>query len=140
MAILKSMAVIGKLRPRVARANTVELDTLADEIAEQSGFDRGDSRAFAYKFSQALIRHLQFGDYVKLGEIGSFYVDCDSHKAIKVNYRPSKDIKQAVADNFKGQINNPTHTGLDEEGYVALWLELHPEDTVIMRDGSARTK
>jgi hypothetical protein len=29
--------------------------------------------------------------------------------------------------------------GLDDEGYVQLWLEKNPGDTVIMRDGTRRT-
>ena len=58
----------------------MELDELADEIAEQSGFDVSDARDFAYKFGSALIRHLKLGNSVKLGEIGSFRVSCDKNK------------------------------------------------------------
>ena len=77
MAEINILAVISKLRPRVKRGRTFDLDDLADEIAEQSGFDKGDARDFGYKFAKALINHLKFGDYVKLGDIGSFSVSCD---------------------------------------------------------------
>jgi hypothetical protein len=40
---------------------------------------------------------------------------------------------------FRGSFINGENTGLDEEGFAARWLELHPEDTVVMRDGTTRT-
>ena len=40
MAEINVIAVISKLRPKVKQGRVTELDDLADEIAEQSGFDR----------------------------------------------------------------------------------------------------
>ena len=139
MAELTILSVISKLRPKVQRGRTIELDDLADEISEQSGFDRGDSRDFAYKFSNRLIQHLKLGDYVRMGELGSFGVGCDKDKRLKVNYRASKVIKDQLATDFKGRFINGEYAGVDEEGFAQAWLTLNPEDTVIMRDGSTRT-
>ncbi|MCB9420138.1 MAG: hypothetical protein H6667_10050 [Ardenticatenaceae bacterium] len=139
MAEINILAVISKLRPRVKRNRTYDLDDLADEIAVQSGFDKGDARDFAYKFSQALISHLKFGDYVKLGDIGSFAISCNKDKDLKVVYKASKDIKGQLTTGFRGGFVNSQNAGLDMEGYAQLWLEEHPEDTVIMRDGTTRT-
>jgi nucleoid DNA-binding protein len=139
MAEVKIISIISKLGPKVERGHTIELDTLADEIAEQSGFDRGDARDFAFKFSQALIRHLKLGDYVKLGEIGSFSVSCDNTKELKVNYRASNAIKAELERDFRGDFVNGNNAGLNDEGYAALWLLSNPDDTVVMRDGSTRT-
>ena len=139
MAQVTILTVTSKLRPRVNRGRTVELDDLADEIAEQSGFDRGDARDFAYKFSQALINHLKLGEYVKMGDIGNFSVSCDKNKKLKANYRAAKGIKDTLLTDFRGTFTNSGNAGLDEEGFAARWLELHPEDTVVMRDGSTRT-
>ncbi len=119
MADIKLISVISKLRPRVERGCTIELDTLADEIADQSGFDRGDARDFVYKFSQALIRHLKVGDYVKLGEIGSFSVSCNADKKLKVNYRASREINNRLAMDFQNDLTNGGNVGLDDEGYAA---------------------
>jgi hypothetical protein len=139
MAEIKLIAVIGKLRPRVKRGRTTDLDALADEIAEQSGFDKGDARDFAYKFARSLVRHLKLGDYVKIGDIGSFYVTCDSDKNLGVTYLPSKEIEDELDRDFQGAFVNSANAGLDDEGYATLWLAEHPGDTVIMRDGSTRT-
>lgn len=139
MAEIKIIAVISKLRPKVKRGHVIELDDLADEIAEQSGFDRGDARDFAYKFAQGLVSHLKYGDYVKLGDIGGFGVSCDKNKKLKATYRAAKAINDELEDDFRGEFVNGENAGLDEEGYAQRWLELHPEDTVIMRDGSTRT-
>jgi hypothetical protein len=79
------------------------------------------------------------GDYVKMGDIGSFSVSCDKDKKLKANYRAAKGIKDVLATDFRGTFVNGANAGLDEEGFAQLWLELHPEDTVIMRDGSTRT-
>jgi nucleoid DNA-binding protein len=139
MAEIKIIAVIGKLRPKVKRGRTVSLDDLADEIAGQSGFDRGDARDFAYKFARGLVNHLKYGDYVKLGEIGNFYLSCDKDKRVRVAHRASNELNRELAQEFRGQFVNGENAGLDDEGYAGRWLELHPEDTVIMRDGSSRT-
>jgi nucleoid DNA-binding protein len=139
MAEVHILSIISKLRPRVVRRDVIELDDLADEIAVQSGFDRGDSRDYAYKFFQRLINHLKRGDYVKLGEIGSFSVSCNKDKKLNVSYRASKDIKNQLQFDFRGEFQNNQYAGLDEEGFASAWLELHPEDTVVMRDGSTRT-
>lgn len=139
MAEIKILGVITKLRPKVKRGRTVDLDNLADEIATQSGFDRGDARDFAFKFAQALVGHLKLGDYVKMGDVGSFSVSCDKDKNLRVNYRTSKQIQDELDRDFQGEFINAGNTGLDEEGYAQRWLELHPEDAVIMRDGSTRT-
>jgi len=139
MAEINIIAVIGKLRPKVKRSRTVDLDDLADEIAEQSGFDRGDARDFAYKFARGLINHLKFGDYVKLGEIGNFYVTCDKDKNLRVAYRSSTVVDKELTHDFRGEYTEGENAGLDDEGYAQLWLELNPGDTVIMRDGSTRT-
>ena len=131
--------MISKLRPKVERGRTAELDDLADEIADQSGFDRGDARDFVYKFSQSLINHLKLGDYVKMGDIGNFSASCDKDKNLRANYRAAKGIKDVLATDFRGKFINSGNAGLDDEGFAQRWLQLHPEDAVIMRDGSTRT-
>jgi len=138
MSDVNIIAVIAKLRPRIARNRRVTLDDLADEIAGQSGFDRGDARDFAYKFSKSMVNHLRFGDYVQLGDMGGFSVSCDKNKKLKVNYRTSKAISGELTTDFRGNFVNGANNGLDDEGFAALWLEEHPEDAVIMRDGSTR--
>ena len=44
MAEINIPSVISKLCPRVQRGRRIDLDDLVDEIAVQSGFDRGDAR------------------------------------------------------------------------------------------------
>ncbi|MCP4540036.1 MAG: hypothetical protein GY832_23105, partial [Chloroflexi bacterium] len=97
------------------------------------------ARDFAFKFAQSLIDHLKLGNYVKMGDMGSFSVSCDKDKQLNVNYRASKEIKYELDRDFQGEYTNAGNAGLDDEGYAQLWLELHPEDTVIMRDSSTRT-
>lgn len=139
MADINILGVISKLRPKVKVRGNVTLDSLADEIAEQSGFDRGDARDFAYKFANGLIRHLTQGDSVKLGEIGSFRVSSDKNKKLKCTYRASKEINNALLTQFAGEIVNGKNAGLDDMGFARVWLTDNLDDTVIMRDGSQIT-
>ena len=138
MSDIHIITVINNLRPRIERTRKVTLDDLADEIAKQSGFDRGDARDFAYKFAQSMVSHLKFGDYVQLGDIGGFAVSCDKDKNLKVNYRAAKAITAELGQDFRGSFVNGVNANLDDEGFAALWLEEHAEDRVIMRDGSTR--
>ncbi|MCA9921114.1 MAG: HU family DNA-binding protein [Anaerolineales bacterium] len=139
MAEINILAVISKLRPRVVRNRAFNLDDLADEIAIQSGFDKGDARDFAYKFAQGLINHLKFGDYVKLDDIGSFSVSCNKDKVLKISYRASNEIKAMLKTDFRGAFSNGQNAGLNVEEFAQLWLADHPEDTVVMSDGTTRT-
>jgi hypothetical protein len=50
----------------------------------------------------------------------------------------SEVIDGELDTDFKGQVANRENAGLDDEGFAQRWLELHPEDTVVMRDGSTR--
>lgn len=139
MAEIQILGVISKLRPRVKQGHTIDLDDLADEIAYQSGFDRGDARDFTFKFARTLVDHLKYGNYVKLGELGSFRVSCDKNRNLNVSYRATPAVKTELANGFRGEFINGANAGLDEEGFAELWLEQNPEDTVIMRDGTTRT-
>ena len=139
MADINILGVISKLRPKVKVSRNITLDLLADEIAQQSGFDRGDARDFAYKFASGLIHHLRQGDSVKLGEIGRFRVSSDKDKRLRCAYRPSKEINNALQAKFEGKMVNGQNAGLDDMGFARVWLTDNPDDTVIMRDGSRIT-
>ena len=113
MPQIKIIAVIGKLRPKVKQGRLVDLDDLADEIAAQSGYDRGDARDFAFKFARAMVEHLRYGDYVKMGEMGNFYLSCDKDKKLRVVYRASREVNDWVARGFRGEFVNGENAGLE---------------------------
>ncbi len=140
MAEVALISIISKLRPRVKRGRSKTLDDIADEIAERSGFDQGDVRSIGYKFARALIRHLKYADYVRMGDLGNFYVTCDKDKKLNARYRASRTINDQIRIDFRGEFVNGENVGLDDEGYVQLWLDENPGDTVVMRDGTKRTK
>jgi hypothetical protein len=71
--------------------------------------------------------------------IGSFSVTTDVDLDMRVSYRSSRTIDDELDADFKGQIVNRENAGLDDEGFAQRWLALHPEDAVVMRDGSTRT-
>ena len=66
-------------------------------------------------------------------------MSCDKDKQLKAVYRASKAVASRLADDFRGEFVNGENAGLDEAGYARRWLELHPEDTVVLRDGTRKT-
>ena len=54
-------------------------------------------------------------------------------------FRVAQFGRKPVAQ-YRAKIDiNGGNAGLDDEGFAQRWLELHPEDTIIVRDGSTRT-
>ncbi len=141
MSEVNILTVINKLRPKVERKKIVKLNNLVDEAVEQVvDVNRRAARELAARITDVLIGHLKQADYVKFGDVGSLSVSCDKDKKLRVNYRASKSINDALAQDFKGTFLNNENVGLDEEGYARRWLEQHPEDAVVMRDKTTRTK
>lgn len=140
MSDVNILTVINQLRPKVERGKIVKLNNLVNDIYGKTNLSRRDAHDFARKLTQAIIDNLAQANYVKLGEIGSLSISCDKNQALRVNYRASKAITQDLNEKFKGNFTNSNNIGLDEEGYAERWLEQHPEDTVIMRDKSTRSK
>lgn len=139
MAEIHIISVISKLRPRVAHRSRIPMDVIADEIADESGYDRGTTRDIAYKLARKLVEHLQWGDSVNFAELGDFRIEVDKSLKKMIKYRAAKETSSTLQIDFRGEILLASNVGLDDEGYAARWLEEHPEDTVIMRDGSTRT-
>ena len=71
-------------------------------------------------------------------KIVEFCASFDKDKKLRVVYRAFRDVNDWVRRGFRGEFINGENAGLDDEGYARRWLELHPEDTVVMRDGSTR--
>ncbi len=53
--------------------------------------------------------------------------------------KPSPNLRTAVKA-YQGRFKNTENRGLDDEGFARKWLEGHLDDTVVMRDGSTRTR
>lgn len=136
MAEIKLISVISKLRPRIDRGQSVEFEEIAAEIAEQSGFDRGDALNFAHKFSSRMEHHLMRGRNVKMGDMGTFYVETDKNKKLRVAYRATRAFLKRLQNEFKGSFVNGENAGLEDAGWAQTWLKDNPEDVVVMRDGS----
>ncbi|MDM8528693.1 hypothetical protein QUF58_10875 [Anaerolineales bacterium HSG24] len=142
MSEVNILTVMNRLRPKVQRNKIVKLTHLVDEIIDNDNnvnIDRRDARLFGRKLVETIIAHLNQANFVKLGEIGSISVSCDKDKKLRVNYRASKMIGVILANDFKGDFENAENAGLDEEGFAQRWLNMHPDDVVIMRDKTTRS-
>lgn len=63
-----------KYYPVPVRLGEVTLDQLAEEMADESTVTRHDVKAVLSSLQQHIIRHLQSGRSVRLGDLGSFHV------------------------------------------------------------------
>ena len=59
--------------PQVKTTGTVTLDTLAEEVAELSSLSPGDVKNGVDNLISVMTRHMQSGESVMLGDLGSFY-------------------------------------------------------------------
>ncbi|MDM8519369.1 hypothetical protein QUF64_04925 [Anaerolineales bacterium HSG6] len=142
MSEVNILTVMNRLRPKIQRNKIVKLTHLVDEIIDNDdnvNLGRREARLFGRKLVETIIAHLNQADFVKLGEIGSVSVSCDKDKKLRVNYRASKSIGTILANDFKGDFENTENAGLDEEGFARRWLEMYPDDIVVMRDKTTRS-
>ena len=139
MAEIKIQHVINKLRVRPVREATWDLDDIGRELAKVSEMDTGDAINFTYKLFDIVVEGMNQGIHMNLGKLGVLGVNMDVAGNAKSNFRASPDLRTAVKA-YRGRMKNAGNKGLDDEGFARKWLEEHPDDTVIMRDGSRRTK
>ena len=140
MAEIDIMSVINKLRPRPERKGTLTIEDIGKELAKVSGMDTGDVHNFIYKLSDIITDSVNQGYHVNMGRLGVFGVSCDLDGNTKPTHRASFEFRKAVRTGYEGDFKNPANKGLDDKGFARKWLEDHPKDTVVMRDGSIRTK
>jgi hypothetical protein len=65
--------------------------------------------------------------------------DCDVHGNLRRIFRASPDIRAGFRV-YRGHFKNAKNKELDDEGFARKWLEANPGDTVVMQDGSTRTR
>lgn len=106
--------VLGGGTPRfyasIVRNEKVDLRTLVEEIAESNTLNTADVLAVLESFLQMSTRHLSKGSAIDMGQLGTFSpsiqslpeetagdVDQNSIKRFKVNFRPSRILRDRLA-------------------------------------------
>ena len=139
MAEIKIHSVINKLRIRPVREDTWGLEDIGRELAKVSEMDTGDAINMTYKLFDIVVDGLTRGVHMNLGKLGVLGVTMDVAGTAKPSFRASPDLRTSVKA-YRGRVKNAGNKGLDDEGFARRWLEEHLDDTVIMRDGSQRTR
>lgn len=139
MADIKILSVINKLRIRPVREDTWDVEDIGRELAKVSELDTGDALNIAYKLFDIVVDGVNRGINVTLGKLCTVGVSVDVAGNVKPSLRSTSHLRRAVKT-YQGRFKNAENKGLDEEGFARRWLELNPNDTVIMRDGTTRTK
>ena len=75
------------------RLGQVNINDLAEEMAQESTVTRHDILAVLSSLQQHVIRHLQQGQSVRLGDLGAFHV--------RISSRPSEKEEDVTADNIR---------------------------------------
>ncbi len=139
MPDVKIHTIINKLRVRTVREETWDLDDIGRELAKVSTMDTGDAINYIYKLFDIIIDGVTRGIHMKLGKLCIIGISIDVDGNVKPMLRATSVLRRAVKL-YEGRYKNPENRGLDDEGFARKWLELNPDDRVIMRDGTARTK
>ncbi len=139
MAEIHIVSVINKLRPRPERVDTWDIEDVGKELSKISSMDTGDAVNFIYKLSGILSNCMQEGIHVKLDKFCIVGISCDLDGNVKSTMQPASEIQKA-AQASRVKLKNAENKGLDDEGYARKWLEQNPDDVVIMRDSSRRTR
>ncbi|HNB51030.1 MAG TPA: hypothetical protein PK530_03760 [Anaerolineales bacterium] len=79
------------------------------------------------------------GIHVNLGKLGTMGVTADTQGVVKPTFRASNALRTAVKA-YGGKFKNAANKGLNDEGFAQTWLKNNLNDTVIMRDGTSRTR
>ena len=95
----------------IVRQQPVELRRFATQIAKMSTLTTVDVFAVLESFLEQLSEHLEDGKIVKLGDLGSFSpslaskaededfnVDQHTINRMKINFRPSKELKKRLGN------------------------------------------
>ena len=90
---------------------TTDLDTLTKEIERTSTVNGADIRAVLYALLEIIPDHLEAGNAVQLGEIGSFRINISSNGEDSADKVGSKSIKNCkiiftAGKKFKNVLNN----------------------------------
>ncbi len=139
MAQVSIQTVINKFRVRTVREETWDLDDIGRELAKVSTMDTGDALNFTHKLFDIIVDGVTRGIHMKLGKLCIVGNSIDVDGNVRPALRATSDLRRAVKA-YAGRYKNLENKGLDDEGFAQRWLELYPDDEVIMRDGSIRTR
>ena len=139
MAEIKIQSIINKLRIRTVREDTWDLEDVGKDLAKVSEMDTGDAINFIHKLFDIIVDGVNEGIHMNLGKLCVVGVGCDVDGNVKPTFRASPDLR-AEFRAYRGRFKNSENKGLDDDGFARKWLNENPDDTVIMRDGSTRTK
>lgn len=139
MAEIKIQSVINKLRIRTVHKETWDIDRIGEQLALMSELDAGDAINYTHKIFDIVVDGITQGIHMDLGKLCIIGTDCDVQGNVKATFRASPELRRAVKA-YRGRFKNAENKGLDDEGFARKWLEEHLDDTVIMRDGTSRTR
>ncbi len=139
MAEVKIQNVINSLRIRPIREDTWDIEDIGKELAKVSEMDTGDALNFTYKLFDILVDGVNQGIHMKLGKLCIVGVSCDVGGNVKPTFRATNDLRTAMRA-YRGKFKNAPNKGLDDEGFARKWLEDNLDDSIVMRDGSTRTR
>lgn len=104
--------------PQVVVMHRITIDRIAQEIEESCTLHESDIKAVIVAFARRMISHLQDGNSVNLGDLGTFHVSvrgqggepildskkitADSIRSSRVVYVPGPGIRKSLSRDAKG--------------------------------------
>ena len=130
MATLKAIQVVRMLGPRIDLAPAIELAQIAQDIAEDSGFDVADVESMLHKAAKRRDFYLRLGHPVHMDELGNYTPKIDGRGTVSASLQLPRSLREDLTRNFGGEIVNEENIGKSRDELVAQYLAEHPGDTV----------
>jgi len=125
----KFIQAIVAFGPKLEQGKRVEVEELADQLAQRSGLHAGQTLLALSELEATLIHFLRNGRSVRLNGIGIFTPTVGIDGTKRIRYRPGTLLRRGLDQGiYRGTIRNPDASKLTPEDYKRKWDEAHPED------------
>ncbi len=125
----KFIQAIVAFGPKMELGKLVEVEELADLLAQRSGLHAGQTMLALSELEATLVHFLRSGRSVRLNGIGIFTPTVGIGGKKRIRYRAGRLLRRGLdPEIFRGTVRNPEASKLTPEDYKRLWDEVHPED------------
>lgn len=128
--MVKKIQVVRELGPRINLGPAIELDNVAQDIAQDSGFDVADVASVLHKAAERRDFYLRLGRPVHLGGLGNYTPTIDGKGRVKASLRLPASVLESLREDFRGEVINRENIGKSREELCEIYLQLYPDATI----------
>jgi nucleoid DNA-binding protein len=119
-----------QLGPKLKLNRTLPEEDLADWIAMRTSLKPSEVSMMIQELRTGILYFNQRGTPVKLTGLGKFSPSIRRDGKVRINLRLDHTLRKKIfrLENFKGEVENRSAVGLDNDDLKAQWDADHPDD------------